>query len=110
MGINTFQSMSGFIAEAPHLSHTHADEARLELLVGQHHYIRHLDGTFTQEAPTFHDLVITGRTAEMAAARFAIGDEFVAEGYIHTYTMTYEDGQMVEHEAFVARKIGHRII
>jgi len=47
------------------------------------------------------------RAAEKAAVAFTKGDKFVAEGYIHAYTMSDPDGQMFEREEFVARKIGH---
>lgn len=51
-------------------------------------------------------MVMFGRSAELADARFAKGDNFIAEGY--TRPVSYErDGQNVESEEFVAKKIGH---
>ena len=47
-----------------------------------------------------------GRSAEHAHANFAQGDNFVAEGY--TRPVNYErNGQAIEGEEFVAKKIGH---
>ena len=47
-----------------------------------------------------------GRSAEHAHDRFTKGDNFIAEGY--TREVNYErDGQAVESEEFVAKKIGH---
>jgi single-stranded DNA-binding protein len=74
---------------------------------GQEHFTRNPDGSFTQGETSFHDLVMFRRAAEKAAAQFAKGDKFVAEGYIHAYTMSDGDGQMFEREEFVARRIGH---
>jgi single-stranded DNA-binding protein len=99
--------MSGFIASTPQLSRTETGDARLSMKVGQEHFTRNPDGSFTQGETSFHDLVMFRRAAEKAAAQFTKGDKFVAEGYIHAYTMTDEDGQMFEREEFVARKIGH---
>jgi single-stranded DNA-binding protein len=75
--------------------------------VGQEHFIRNPDGSFTQDETSFHDLVMFRRAAEKAAAQFAKGDRFVAEGYIHEYTVTDADGMMEGREEFVARHIGH---
>lgn len=106
MAIHTQQSVSGFIASDPQLSYTARGEARFYARVGQEHYRREPDGTFTELDPTFHDLVAYRATAERAHARFAKGDNFVAEGYTHPYE--YErDGQSVQGEEFVAKKIGH---
>lgn len=106
MAIHTQQSISGFIASDPQLSYTARGEARFYARVGQEHYRREPDGTFTELDPTFHDLVAYRATAERAHTRFAKGDSFVAEGYTHPYE--YErDGQSVQGEEFVAKKIGH---
>lgn len=106
MAIHTQQSVSGFIASDPQLSYTARGEARFYARVGQEHYRKEPDGTFTELDPTFHDLVAYRATAERAHARFAKGDSFVAEGYAHPYE--YErDGQSMQGEEFVAKKVGH---
>jgi single-stranded DNA-binding protein len=107
MPIKTRQSMSGFIASTPKLTDPVQGEARLFVKVGQEHYTRNEDGTFTATDPTFHDLVMFRRSAEKAASQFRKGDRFVADGAIRTYTLTDVDGQMSEREEFVARRIGH---
>lgn len=45
-------------------------------------------------------------SAERAFERFVKGDSFVAEGYAHEYSYT-RDGQQIEGEEFVAKKMGH---
>ncbi|MBW1640185.1 single-stranded DNA-binding protein [Microbacterium resistens] len=106
MALRTQESFSGFIASDPQLSYTARGEARFYARVGQEHYRKEPDGTFTELDPTFHDLVAYRATAERAHERFAKGDSFVAEGYTHPYE--YErDGETVQGEEFVAKKVGH---
>lgn len=106
MAIHTQQSLSGFIATDPQLSFNANGEARLYVRIGQEHFERNADGTFTQKETTYHDLVMYRRSAERAFARLAKGDNFLAEGYVHPYT--YErDGQTITGEEFVAKRLGH---
>ncbi len=107
MAIHTQESLSGFIASEPHLSFTEKGDARLFVKIGQEHYRREDDGSFTQTETTFHDLVAFRKTAERAHQRFAKGDKFVAEGYTHHYDRTDDTGQTVKAEEFIAKKIGH---
>lgn len=106
MAIHTQQSISGFIASDPQLNYTSKGEPRFYARIGQEHFRREGDGTFTRLEPTFHDLVAFRATAERAHERFTKGDNFVAEGYIHPYK-TERDGQSTDVEEFVAKKIGH---
>ena len=94
------QSVSGFI-------YTDRGDARFYVKIGQEHFTRNDDGTFTKQDTTFHDLVAYRRTAEHAHERFAKGDNFVAEGYVRDYTYTDAEGNQVEGSEFIARKIGH---
>ncbi len=107
MPIKTSTAMSGFVASTPTLNRLDNGDIRLYMKVGQEHFIRNPDGSFTQEESSFHDLVMFRRAAEKAAAQFVKGDKFVAEGSIHAYTFTDTDGVMSEREEFVARHIGH---
>lgn len=107
MGMHIQQSLSGFIASEPQLTVTERGDARLYAKIGQEHYQRNPDGSFIQLETTFHDLVVYRRTAERAAATFAKGDKFVAEGYVHAYEYPNEYGQTITGEEFVAKKIGH---
>ena len=107
MAIHTQESLSGFIASEPHLSFTEKGDARLFVKIGQEHYRREDDGSFTQTETTFHDLVAFRKTAERAHQRFAKGDKFIAEGYTHHYDRTDDNGQAVKVEEFVAKKLGH---
>ncbi|WP_075889556.1 single-stranded DNA-binding protein [Actinomyces provencensis] len=106
MAIHTQESLSGFIASDPQLTETSKGDARFYARIGQEHFRREDDGTFTRLEPTFHDMVAFRATAERAHERFAKGDSFVAEGYVRPYT-SERDGQSVETEEFVAKKIGH---
>ncbi|MDR2931346.1 MAG: single-stranded DNA-binding protein [Propionibacteriaceae bacterium] len=107
MPIKTSTSMSGFVASTPMLSRAESGDARCYMKVGQEHFIRNPDGSFTQDETSFHDLVMFRRAGEKAAAQFVKGDKFVAEGYIHQYTVTDQDGVIEDREEFVARHIGH---
>ncbi|WP_454112504.1 single-stranded DNA-binding protein [Microbacterium aurum] len=106
MAIRTQESFSGFIALDPQLSQTSKGDPRFYARVGKEHFRREDDGAFTQTETSYHHLVMFGRSAEHAHARFAKGDNFIAEGYARE--VNYErDGQAVESEEFVAKKIGH---
>ncbi|MCA0437835.1 MAG: single-stranded DNA-binding protein [Actinobacteria bacterium] len=106
MAIRTQESFSGFIAADPQLSQTSKGDPRFYSRVGKEHFRREDDGSFTQTETTYHHLVMFGRSAEHAHARFAKGDNFIAEGY--TREVNYErGGQAVESQEFVAKKIGH---
>ena len=107
MAIHTQESLSGFIASEPHLSFTEKGDARLFVKIGQEHYRREDDGSFTQTETTFHDLVAFRKTAERAHQRFAKGDKFVAEGYTREYDRATPEGEVVKSEEFVAKKLGH---
>ncbi|GAA1488253.1 single-stranded DNA-binding protein [Brachybacterium sacelli] len=106
MAIQTQESLSGFIASDPQLRETSKGDARFYARIGKEHFRREDDGTFTQIETTYHHMVMFGRSAEHANARLAKGDNFIAEGY--TRPVSYErNGQNVEGEEFVAKKIGH---
>lgn len=106
MAIRTQQSISGFIASDPQLTQTAKGSPRFYARVGQEHFRREDDGTITRLEPTFHNLVAFRATAERAHERFTKGDSFVAEGYVRPYTSD-RDGQSVDTEECVAKKIGH---
>jgi single-strand DNA-binding protein len=106
MAIRTQQSLTGFIASEPQLTFTTQGDARFYAKIGQEHYRRNDDGSFTKLDTTFHDLVIYRRSAERAYAAFAKGDKFVAEGYVRTYEHEV-DGQTQRGEEFIAKKLGH---
>jgi len=105
--MHTQESISGFIASDPQLTSTERGDARFYAKIGQEHYRKDPDGSFTQTETTFHDLVAFRKTAEHAYAQFAKGDKFVAEGYVREYDRTEPDGQRVKAEEFVAKKLGH---
>jgi single-stranded DNA-binding protein len=107
MAIHTQESVSGFIASDPQLTFTERGDARFYVKIGQEHYCKEEDGSFTQTETTFHDLVAFRKTAERAHARFAKGDKFVAEGYTHEYDRLDPSGQTITTEEFVAKKLGH---
>jgi single-strand DNA-binding protein len=106
MALHTQQSLSGFIASEPQQSLTENGDTRFYVRVGQPHFRREGDGSFTELEPTFHDLVAYRATADRALSRFAKGDSFIAEGYVRTFQVE-RDGAIIEREEFVAKKIGH---
>jgi len=106
MAFHTQQSLSGFIASEEQQSVTESGDTRFYVRVGQPHFRREDAGGFTELDPSFHDLVAYRATAERALTRFAKGDSFVAEGYVRTFQVE-RDGEAVQREEFVAKKIGH---
>lgn len=107
MALHTQESVSGFIASDPQLTYTERGDARFYAKIGQEHYRKEPDGSFTQTETTFHDLVAFKKTAERAHARFTKGDKFVAEGYTRHYDHATPEGEVVKAEEFVAKKLGH---
>lgn len=106
MAIQTQQSFSGFVASDPQLSRTENGDARLYMKVGKEHYRQEQDGSFTQLETTFHNLVAFKAAAEQGHERLAKGDKIIADGYVREYSYQ-RDGQNVEGEEFVARRLGH---
>src|SRR3954451_17954735 len=106
MTIPTQMSLPGFIATAPQLNFTGNGAARVYARVGGEHYRKETDGSITQLESTFHDLVAYRKTAERAYARFKVGDNFVASGYIHEYELDCNN-RVEAREEFVASRIGH---
>ncbi|WP_157001176.1 single-stranded DNA-binding protein [Agromyces laixinhei] len=106
MALHTQQSISGFIATEPQTSVTERGETRFYARIGQPRFRHEDDGSFTELAPTFHDLVAYRATADRAMTRFAKGDSFVAEGYVRTFQIE-RDGEITDREEFVAKKLGH---
>ncbi|GAB3132730.1 single-stranded DNA-binding protein [Marisediminicola antarctica] len=106
MAFHTQPSLSGFIASDPQQSVTEHGDTRFYVRVGQAHFRREDDGGFTELEPSFPDLVAYRATAERALTRFSKGDSFVAEGYVRMFQVE-RDGEAIQREEFVARKIGH---
>ena len=109
MSIHTQESVSGFVATDPKLTTSANGNHRLYFRFGQEHFRREEDGSFTQLETSFHHLVMFGRSAELANERFAKGDNFIAEGYQQPVSFE-RDGQPVEGEEFVAKRIGHDVV
>lgn len=108
MSLHTQQSLSGFIASEPQRSVTANGDVRYYARIGQQHFLRNDDGSFTELNPTFHDLVAYRATAERALAQLVKGDSFVAEGYVRTFSIE-RVGRAEDAEEFVAKKLGHDI-
>lgn len=106
MTIPTQLSLHGFIATAPELSKPDQKDARFYARIGVEHWRKETNGSFTQLDPSFHNLVLYGESAKRAYARFRVGDQFVASGYITEYEKTWNE-HPVTREQFVARHIGH---
>ena len=106
MTIPTQMSLHGFIATAPELTYGKSDVARFRARVGVEQWRMEPDGSFTKLDPQFCEMVMFKAAAERAYARFRAGDQFVASGYVHEYEFD-PDGETVQREEFVARRIGH---
>jgi single-strand DNA-binding protein len=106
MTLPTQMSLHGFIATAPQLNFMGNGVARFHVRVGVEHYRKETNGSFTKLESSFHDLVVYSKTAERAYARFRVGDNFVASGYVHEFE-TDRNGETEAREEFVARRIGH---
>ena len=106
MTIPTQMSLHGFIATAPQLNFTGNGVARFYARVGIEHFRKETDGSFTKLDPTFHDMVMFRSIAESGYARFRVGDQFVASGYVNEYELE-KNGHVEAREEFVARRIGH---
>lgn len=109
MSIHTQESVSGFVATDPKLTTSANGNQRLYFRFGQEHFRREQDGSFTQLETSFHHLVMFGHSAELADERFTKGDNFIAEGYQQPVSFE-RDGQPVEGEEFVAKRIGHDVV
>ncbi|MFE7503836.1 single-stranded DNA-binding protein [Promicromonospora sp. NPDC057488] len=62
--------------------------------------------TFTPGEPVTCDLVVFHESTQRTRTRFRPGDAFIASGHVNTYDIT-RDGQIVQREEFVARRLGH---
>ncbi len=87
-------------------SPTRTGDARFYAKIGQEHYRKEPDGSFTQTETTFHDLVAFKKTAERAHDRLAKGDKFVAEGYTREYDRATPEGEVVKSEVR-REELGH---
>lgn len=103
MTIRTKESLSGFVASDPELTFTSKGDARLYMRVGQPQARFEDDGTFTDLDPSFTDLVMFRKSAELAHEQFRKGDNFIAEGETRPYT----GNEGTDREQFVASRIGH---
>ncbi|TSD65742.1 single-stranded DNA-binding protein [Aeromicrobium piscarium] len=106
MTIPTQMSLHGFIVTAPELTYGKSDVARFRARVGVEQWRKEADGSFTKLDPQFCEMVMFKSAAERAYARLRAGDHFVASGYVHEYEFD-RDGEAVQREEFVARRIGH---
>ncbi|SDU77219.1 single-stranded DNA-binding protein [Jiangella alkaliphila] len=106
MAIKTMQSINGFIASDPQLTFPNG-RSRLYVRIGINHAER-IEGGYRDLEPTFHDLVMFGKSAERAHEMLRRGDNFIAQGSVQTYDSVV-DGEEQETEQFVAKRIGHDI-
>ena len=106
MTIPTQMSLHGFIASESQLRFTENRVARFYACIGADNVRRESNGRYPRLAPTFHDLVLFGSSAERAYRSFRRGDTIVAAGYVQEYVIEH-DGSVERHEEFVARHLGH---
>lgn len=106
MAIKTTESINGFIASEPRLTHPEGGQARFYARIGINHFRREEDGSFTESEPTYHDLIQFGRGAELSAERFRKGDKFLAQGHVRDYTHLV-DGEERTDQQFVTNRLAH---
>ncbi len=100
------EARRGFVASDPQLTTTRNDTPRLYFRLGEEHYRRENDGSFTKLENTYHHVVMFGKPAEHVAAKLRRSDNIVAIGRVHEFR--YErDGQAYEGKEFIANAIGH---
>ena len=107
MTIPTRMSLHGFIATAPEFN-VENGQRRFFARIGVEHYKQLGPADWERLDPTFHNLVVYGKTAEHAYARFKVGNSFIAEGHINQYEVV-RDGQSRMREEFEASRIGHDV-
>lgn len=101
-----YEGIYGFIASDPELTYNADNKPRLYIRIGINRSEPLPGGKRRRLPPTFHDLVQFERGAELSAERFTKGDDFVAVGYLRTYTRTV-NGQPKKDEQFVAYRLSH---
>lgn len=104
MGIKNETVMVGRIVGDPRLTHSEkTGVARFYARVRVNHWQREDNGEFTKQGQSYHDLVVRYDLAEVAHAKFAKYDDFVATGEFRKFT----DGENNEREEFRATTISH---
>ncbi|WP_447925367.1 single-stranded DNA-binding protein [Georgenia muralis] len=107
MTIPVQQSLTRFIAIDADVSLTNTGVTQVRFTAGVERVRREQAGPFTKREHSLHELLIVGRSAERAAARFREGgDQFIAHGYVET---RYAEAPALSaaREVYVARRIGH---
>jgi single-stranded DNA-binding protein len=101
-------AIHGFVVTDPTLTTTRSTGTpRVSMRAGRRHYQRQPDGTYTQNEPTYFNVVAYGPTAQRIARMFVAGDQFLADADLETYPVTNPDGTTTQREEYVAHRIGH---
>lgn len=104
MNVESRQSVSGYLAQDLELKRGRDDGAVLVAKLGQKHYRREADGTFTITGTDYVNLVMFGASAEASHERFRNGDDVVALGEFKPRTFE-SNGQRIEVTEFRAAKL-----
>jgi|GEM_PF-614240 len=75
------EGIDGFIVSSPRLTTMSDGRSRFYARIGMEHSQHLGGGRFEQLDATFHNMVATGRIAEIAADKLVKGDRFVALGH-----------------------------
>lgn len=104
MDVVSKESLSGYIAKKGELKRGLDNTAVLVFKLGQKHYRREPDGSFTLISTGYISLVMFGASAEVADDRFTVGDDVVALGAFKP--RSYErDARQVEVIEFRTNKL-----
>lgn len=105
MDVRSDTAILGFLSRSPQLKRVGDDDLPLFVgQLGQKHYRREDDGTFTLTDTSFIELVMIGTRAEAAITAFTKGDDVVALGEFKTRTFE-QHGQKVERLQFRATRL-----
>lgn len=99
MDVASQASLSGYISKKTELKYGQQGGAVLLMNLGQKHYRKEQDGSFTLTNTSYAPLVLFGATAEAVDQRFQVGDDVVALGEFKSRTFE-RDGQQIDIKEF----------
>lgn len=103
-GIDTRDSMYGFVASNPQLTYSDDGTPRLYFKAGQEHYQYAGGNSYTKLPTTFHDVVAFNGAAEHGYANLSKQDWFIAQGRVRENT---NPNTGITEEQFIANRLGH---
>lgn len=103
-GIDVRDSLYGFVASEPQLTHSEDGTARLYFKGGQEHYQYDGGNSYTKLPTTFHDVVAFKGAAKHGFKNLSKQDWFIAQGRVRDNA---NPNTGVTEEQFIANRLGH---